>query len=186
MARGDSPPELVRSTALALFARQGMAATSLQMIADELGVTKAAVYHHYRTKAEIADAVLEPALAAVAELVEHAEQIDDVAERQDLIIRTLAQQAVEHHQMYAVMLRELPISRLMQGTRNIGMFVRLQRLLEGGDESTATLSRSGIFLTGLMAPTTDPRLAEVDDAELERALIAAGRALIRLPSNAPN
>src|SRR5262249_40185299 len=39
--------------ALDLFAEHGIGGTSLQMIADALGVTKAAVYHQYNTKDEI-------------------------------------------------------------------------------------------------------------------------------------
>ena len=51
------------SAALELFARNGVGGTSLQMIADSIGVTKAAVYHQYNTKDEIVLA------AAEAELV---------------------------------------------------------------------------------------------------------------------
>src|SRR5262245_61648465 len=39
--------------ALELFTRHGVGGTSLQMIADALGVTKAAVYHQFKTKEEI-------------------------------------------------------------------------------------------------------------------------------------
>ena len=41
------------SAALELFAQNGVGGTSLQMIADAIGVTKAAVYHQYNTKDEI-------------------------------------------------------------------------------------------------------------------------------------
>ena len=36
-----------------VFGQHGVGGTSLQMIADEIGVTKAAVYHQYNTKEEI-------------------------------------------------------------------------------------------------------------------------------------
>lgn len=182
MARGDSPPGLVRAAALRLFARHGVAATSLQMIADELGVTKAAVYHHYRTKAAIVDAVLEPAMASLAVLVQQAEGIVDVTARQELIVATLAKQAVKYHQLHAVVLRELPISELMRSASHAGMLARLQELLEGPGAGTTAIVNSGIFLTGLIAPTTDARLAEVAGPELERAVAAAGRALLGLPA----
>lgn len=57
--------------ALDLFAEHGVSGTSLQMIADALGVTKAAVYHQFHTKEAIVVAAvgldlatLEPALEA--------------------------------------------------------------------------------------------------------------------------
>ena len=52
--------------ALALFAEHGIGGTSLQMIAGEIGVTKAAVYHIYNTKEEIILAVAEVVLAREA------------------------------------------------------------------------------------------------------------------------
>ena len=39
--------------ALDLFAEHGVHGTSLQMIADDIGVTKAAVYHQFKTKEAI-------------------------------------------------------------------------------------------------------------------------------------
>src|SRR5438876_3068234 len=56
-------------TALTLFAKRGVEATSLQMIADELGVTKAAIYYHYTTKSEIVEALVAPLLAEVNPVV---------------------------------------------------------------------------------------------------------------------
>src|SRR6516162_8882189 len=43
----------VVDAALRLFGDHGISGTSLQMIADEIGVTKAAVYHQFRTKDDI-------------------------------------------------------------------------------------------------------------------------------------
>jgi AcrR family transcriptional regulator len=51
--------------ALVLFAEHGISGTSLQMIADAIGVTKAAVYHVYNTKDEIILAVAQVVLAGL-------------------------------------------------------------------------------------------------------------------------
>ena len=57
----------VRAQALAAatrrFAAQGVGATSIQEIADEVGVTKQAVLHHFPSKERLRDAVLEAMLA---------------------------------------------------------------------------------------------------------------------------
>ncbi|WP_280317031.1 TetR family transcriptional regulator [Nocardia wallacei] len=47
-------PERILATARALFAARGYRATSMQAIADEVGVTKAALYYHFDSK----DAIL--------------------------------------------------------------------------------------------------------------------------------
>jgi AcrR family transcriptional regulator len=55
-----------------LISRHGFAGTSLQMIADELGVTKAAVYYHFKTKDEIVEAIAAPMLAELNRVVHEA------------------------------------------------------------------------------------------------------------------
>ena len=63
----------VVDAALALFAEHGVSGTSLQMIADAIGVTKAAVYHQYNTKDEIVLAVAQVVLARLDAAVTSAE-----------------------------------------------------------------------------------------------------------------
>ena len=71
--------EATRRAALAaartLFVRQGYDATSLQAIADEMGVTKANVYYYFRTKAEILEALLRPMADALEALLDDAERL---------------------------------------------------------------------------------------------------------------
>jgi AcrR family transcriptional regulator len=51
----------VLDAALELFSEHGFEGTSLQDIADRLGVTKAAVYYHFHTKDDLLLALVEPA-----------------------------------------------------------------------------------------------------------------------------
>ena len=53
----------VLDAALKLIAEHGVSGTSLQMIADAMGVTKAAVYRQFKTKEEIVIAITERELA---------------------------------------------------------------------------------------------------------------------------
>ena len=59
--------------ALDLFAEHGVSGTSLQMIADALGVTKAAVYHQFQTKEAIVVAAVDLELAGLEPALEAAE-----------------------------------------------------------------------------------------------------------------
>src|SRR3954467_11483743 len=73
-----APPSGTRvralSTALELFSRDGYDAVSMRAIAEELGVTKAALYHHFTSKEEIARELVGSYLAAVDEIVSWAER----------------------------------------------------------------------------------------------------------------
>ena len=64
-ARSDGADTRARmiDTALDLIARHGYEGMSLQMIADAIGVTKAAVYYHFKTKSDLLDATLQLMLA---------------------------------------------------------------------------------------------------------------------------
>jgi AcrR family transcriptional regulator len=68
-----APPSGTRaralSTALELFSRDGYDAVSMRAIAEELGVTKAALYHHITSKEEIARELVGSYLAAIEEIV---------------------------------------------------------------------------------------------------------------------
>lgn len=61
-AREQSQPstrERIQQTAIALFSEHGYEHTSLREIAEHLGVTKAALYYHFKTKEDIAASFFE-------------------------------------------------------------------------------------------------------------------------------
>jgi AcrR family transcriptional regulator len=66
---GDTRQEIL-DTALELFAEQGYDKTSLREIAEEVGVTKAALYYHFPSKEEILVALFEPVAAMQDVLLE--------------------------------------------------------------------------------------------------------------------
>jgi AcrR family transcriptional regulator len=59
----------IQQVALDLFAEKGYEATSLREIAEQLGVTKAALYYHFKTKDEIVESLAEDWISQVRELV---------------------------------------------------------------------------------------------------------------------
>ena len=82
MGRSDPEPRHDRRTtrtrsrlqqvALELFVQQGFANTTLQDIADRLGVTRAALYYHFPTKAELIKSLVQPAVDEVDAFLEDA------------------------------------------------------------------------------------------------------------------
>ena len=63
----------VLDAALKLISEHGVSGTSLQMIADEMGVTKAAVYRQFKTKEEIVIAITEREMSKLEDVLEAAE-----------------------------------------------------------------------------------------------------------------
>jgi len=182
MPRGDAPPERVRDVALSLFHEHGVAGTSLQMIADGLGVAKAAVYYRYRTKDDIVRAVLAPAFEGFDRLLDRADEQDDI-DRVAFVVDGLARQAVENRELYAVVLRDVTAAQLQrEDGPQADTFRRLRDVLRGSEPTPSASVRVGIFLSGLMGPAIDPDTATLTDTELEGAIAGAGRALLGLPS----
>ncbi|MGW0069548.1 TetR/AcrR family transcriptional regulator, partial [Streptosporangium sandarakinum] len=58
----------IQETALRLFTEQGYEATSLREIAEALGVTKAALYYHFKSKEEIITSLVEDRIRTLEEL----------------------------------------------------------------------------------------------------------------------
>ena len=62
MKRNEKPmKERILEEALQLFSQNGYTGTSMNDIAAKLGVTKAALYKHYKSKQEILDSIVEKA-----------------------------------------------------------------------------------------------------------------------------
>ena len=67
--RGDTRAR-IQQVALELFAEQGYERTSLREIAERLGVTKAALYYHFKSKEDIVRSFTEDYFAQLDALVE--------------------------------------------------------------------------------------------------------------------
>ena len=71
--RGDTRPR-IQQIALELFAEQGYERTSLREIAERLGVTKAALYYHFKSKEDIVRSFTEDYFGQLDELVSWAKE----------------------------------------------------------------------------------------------------------------
>jgi AcrR family transcriptional regulator len=62
--------ERIQAVALELFAEQGYEKTSLREIAERLGVTKAALYYHFKSKEDIVGSLVEDYFGQIDALIE--------------------------------------------------------------------------------------------------------------------
>ena len=88
--RGETR-ERILEIALERFTTHGYDQTSLREIAEDLGVTKAALYHHFKTKEEILDSLLEQVSAKLGELVAWMDEGPATRERRLEMIRRLGE-----------------------------------------------------------------------------------------------
>jgi len=84
----DTRAEILE-VAAELFTEQGYDATSLRQIAERLGITKAALYYHFRSKDDILLALLAPMADVVGELIDRLEGVRDAAGLADALSWTI-------------------------------------------------------------------------------------------------
>ena len=155
-----------------LFAEQGVSGTSLQSIADRLGVTKAAVYHQFSSKDEIVIAVAEPVIAALRSIADAAESREPDAARA-LVIAGLVDLALAERGTAATIRRDPTMAALLDAHPPYAeQIARIDALLLGPEPTTESRVALAFAGGGIMAIGALPGL----DGPVERvraALIAA-------------
>jgi AcrR family transcriptional regulator len=79
--------ERIKEVALELFTEQGYEQTSLREIAERLGVTKAALYYHFKSKEEIVGAFVQERVALMDDLLGWAKSEPPGPETRRMFIR---------------------------------------------------------------------------------------------------
>jgi AcrR family transcriptional regulator len=169
----------VLETARRLFSENGFDATSLQLIADTMGVTKANVYYYFRTKVEILEALLEGTVTALAALLDQAEEITGRRARLEFMVDGFVNQVVVAHRTIAPMNRADPIIRRHEeiSRRLDELSERGLHLLFGDDPSLD--QQAAYAMLGDLGPVMR-RLTHLPDDELRAILKRLCRRLVRV------
>ncbi|WP_120308980.1 TetR/AcrR family transcriptional regulator [Mycolicibacterium celeriflavum] len=166
--------------AVALFTRHSFAGTSLQMIADELGFTKAAIYHHFRTREELLGAVLEPILGKLRSVVEAAEARRTPQARAEWMLSGYADVAVRNRGLVAVLAADPSVATALQQRRDWSdLITRQLRLLADVEPGPAGEIKAAMVFAG-MAGAVGPMWVQFDDDALATHLMDAGRRTLGL------
>jgi AcrR family transcriptional regulator len=170
-------------TALELFTTHGVEGTSLQMIADALGVTKAAVYYHFKTKDEITEAVTEPALRQLGTIVREASLLRRRGAQIDHVLTGIVDMVIEHRALAAVFSSDPGVARALERSLHGEENVKdcLTELLVGPDHDPAAAVAAHVALTGIALAGGSPALADLPDDELRRHLLESGRRVLGRP-----
>jgi AcrR family transcriptional regulator len=168
--------------ALDLFADHGVSGTSLQMIADAVGVTKAAVYHKFKTKEEIVIAVAEMELATLEDALKAAEaQADSVGARKVLLTEVVGM-AVERRRWVRTLQNDPVMVRLLgehEPFRNL--ITRLYAILLNEADDTEARISAALFSGAIAGTVINPLVDDIDDDTLRSVLIHLTARMFKLP-----
>ncbi|MGH9029694.1 MAG: TetR/AcrR family transcriptional regulator [Acidimicrobiales bacterium] len=171
------------TAATELFSERGVGGTSLQMIADALGVTKAAVYHQFKTKEEIVIAVAEAELDKVEAAIGAAESEPNRDRARDVLVTRMVDLGVAGRHMESALVGDPVIVRFFAGhKRHRQVMGRPYRLL-ARDEGDPDGRLSAAMLTAAIGGAVmHPLVAELSDDALRSQLLRLARRFLGLPA----
>lgn len=177
--RGTARARVIEA-ALSLFAEHGVHATSLQMIADQLGVTKAAVYYQFQSKDDIVLAVVRPIFDDMARIVRIAGALPTPVSQRDTTVSGIVEVSIEHRRVMAVFNGDPVVHSLVQSNEEFTRVVDgLAELLLGDQHDVSGRVTAVMVTAGIFGSATDPRLADITDAELRHTLIHCSQQLLK-------
>jgi AcrR family transcriptional regulator len=172
----------VIAAALNLFGRNGAGGTSLQMIANEIGVTKAAIYHQYKTKDEIILAAAEAELAELQAVISAAEAERSAKRRREALLAGIVDLAVRRRRTVGTILSDPVITGFFADHPAFrDVMHRLHRLLIGEDTGPESRIRMVMLIAAISGTVIHPFVVDLDDETLRTQLLSMARRFLGLP-----
>jgi AcrR family transcriptional regulator len=163
-----------------LISQHGFAGTSLQMIADELGFTKAAIYYHFRARDQLLIALMEPLLHQIRHVVETAESQSTPRTQMDAMVRGFAGVVAKNRSLAAVMVFDPSVHRVLQSQPEWGdLIARQLMLLMQLESGNAGIIKATAVFTGLAGAATGAPI-DIDEGSLIEHLSEIGRRILGL------
>lgn len=163
-----------------LFGTHSYGATSMRQVADGVGITKASLYHHFTSKAEILAELVEPPITELGAAIEAAERLTGLAARQQALLVGCVDAMLGHRETMALLLKDASVygdQTLDTMERVVGFSHRAAAVLAGPRPSR----RQRIRAAQAFAAATDPisQFADVPVDQLRRELLAGALAVLR-------
>jgi AcrR family transcriptional regulator len=167
------------AAALELFGRYGVGGTSLQMIANEIGVTKAAVYHQYNTKEEIVLAAAEAELARLEAVIGTAEAERSPRRRRDALVAGIVELTVARRHTVGTILTDPIIgAHFAQDEKFRLVMHRLRRLVVANEAGPEARVRTAMLIAAVSGAVMHPFVAGLDDDVLRAQLLRLARGFL--------
>ncbi|MGZ4709116.1 MAG: TetR/AcrR family transcriptional regulator [Acidimicrobiales bacterium] len=164
------------TAALDLFLEHGVSGTSLQMIANAVGVTKAAVYHQFPTKDEIVLAVAEHGLLPLEAALDAAEAEGSRAMSLDILLTEMVDLAVANRRMVSSLQHDPVVVRLLAEHEPFRrLMARQNRLLVGTDTGPDARVSAAMVSGAIVGAVTHPLVVDLDDDTLRSQLLDLAR-----------
>lgn len=174
----------IADLALQRFRIDGFAGTSVADLAIALGISKAAIYYHYRSKTALLHRLVDPLLDAIDTCLDAHATPPGKPDPRELLADYLAA-LTAHHEVVALVATDTTVINHPQiGARIRAQNQRLRALLAAPDNGVPAALRAEAALGALWRPLITDLEVRLTDAAPQQTLIDA--ALAALDSPAPS
>jgi AcrR family transcriptional regulator len=164
----------IQQVAIRLFTENGYEATSLREIAEHLGVTKAALYYHFKSKDEIIQSLVDDQVAVIEKLIEWAKTQPRTKETRREFLRRYAELLHErdHHKLMRFFERnQSSMQQHKAGSQMRERMIQMQELLTDTDAPLTEQIRCTLAIFALHSTWFTVRDPEVTDDERRAAAL---------------
>lgn len=176
-------------TAAKLFIVYSVRGTTLQMIADELGITEAAVHAHFESKDAVAEAIVELVFTEASSIVDAASRQHTLAAQMDDALDGFIDLIVRHRILVRLISRDPGLTRAASRTARQPAIsdsrTKLIALLVGAEPTSTDRMTGHLLFRELAMAVANPEHADIDDETLRRDLRDMGMRLLGRESAAP-
>ncbi|WP_335971122.1 MULTISPECIES: TetR/AcrR family transcriptional regulator [Streptomycetaceae] len=177
-AQAEQTRQQILDTAQRLFSELGYSATSLQMIADELGLTKAAVYYHFRAKHDILHAAMQPGMERLKALLDEAAALRGRRARTEHLVHGFVAFLVANRQNMVMAATDPEWHEHPDKSHVTALHERGLRLIFGERPTGAERLAYGVVFT---VPDRLAELTDLPDGELYEVLASTLLRILRVP-----
>ncbi len=172
----------IQEVALRLFIENGYEATSLREIAEEIGVTKAALYYHFKSKDEIVTSLIDDNESRLKALVEWGKSLPRTPEGRATFVRRYADELYVGRNLDMMRFFERNQTALRENVKSERMrdtMLSLLGLLSDGDSPLATRLRSSLAIFAIHASSFVLRDEKITEEERKAAALEVALDLIK-------
>jgi AcrR family transcriptional regulator len=183
--KGERTRAAILEGAVRAFRRDGYDRATLAAIAEELGITRSAVLHHFSSKAALLREVVEPFLASVDDLLDVIEGQHPPPPRvRRRLVTEVVDLIAEHREVAAMLTVDRSVADHLDA--DLRLDERAMRFVaitvEGSDGSPQAAVRSLAALGSVVRPLAAAEdLVDFDDPATRRLLVDCAMAVLRTP-----
>jgi AcrR family transcriptional regulator len=166
----------ILDTAARMFAERGYDATAMQDLAQELGLTRAALYYHYPAKADILRAIIDAETARFLASLEAVAALPSRAARIDATIAALVASGVNQRRRISFLVAE-PAVRALPDPDGPDFFGHVAEVIY---RSTPSPEQLYAVNTAFVSFAALPSFAHLADDELVPIVTSTLRRLLRV------